>query len=282
VCAFKPTYGRISVAGVQPLAPSLDHIGVMANCVWDLAAVFQLVAGDDFRDHTAATLPVPDCTRRVDKELAQEAPVRTTFDVPSTFFEPKLSSEVSAFMGRVTADVKSLTYLQGWYHAVALPAQFHDVHRLHRLLMAVEAAQTHAERLERHPGDYPARITELVQDGLRTNAVDYRQARLDRDDLEGQCQNLCAPTPLLMPATLDVPPVADTTGDPWCNSPWSFLGFPVVTVPAGWSNGGLPLGVQIIDANWNEEHLLARAAHLERAFRDENPICPRRLPPVPE
>src|SRR3984957_905499 len=45
VCSFKPTYGRVSLAGVVPLAPSLDHVGVMANCVRDLAILFQTISG---------------------------------------------------------------------------------------------------------------------------------------------------------------------------------------------------------------------------------------------
>jgi aspartyl-tRNA(Asn)/glutamyl-tRNA(Gln) amidotransferase subunit A len=47
VCSIKPTYGRVSVDGVMPLAPSMDHVGVMANCVRDLAVVFKSIAGAD-------------------------------------------------------------------------------------------------------------------------------------------------------------------------------------------------------------------------------------------
>ncbi|MCI0704838.1 MAG: amidase, partial [Planctomycetia bacterium] len=49
VYSLKPTYGRVSVDGVLPLAPSMDHVGVMANCVRDLAILFQAIAGPDER-----------------------------------------------------------------------------------------------------------------------------------------------------------------------------------------------------------------------------------------
>src|SRR5258707_4504247 len=45
VLSLKATYGRVSAKGVLPLAPHLDHVGVMANCVRDLAIVFEVIAG---------------------------------------------------------------------------------------------------------------------------------------------------------------------------------------------------------------------------------------------
>src|SRR2546423_11282166 len=63
VCSIKPTHGLVSVDGVMPLAPSLDHIGVMANCVRDLALVLQVIAGTDDLEwkpyHYAADIDIP-------------------------------------------------------------------------------------------------------------------------------------------------------------------------------------------------------------------------------
>src|SRR3954468_20117419 len=60
VYGLKPSYGRVSVDGVLPLAPSLDHVGALANCVRDLAMVFQAVAGPDDRDPASADYTIPD------------------------------------------------------------------------------------------------------------------------------------------------------------------------------------------------------------------------------
>src|SRR5262245_2118078 len=62
VYSLKPSYGRVSVDGVLPLAPSLDHIGVMANCVRDLAILLQPMAGlDERRGLMYGDVPIPDC-----------------------------------------------------------------------------------------------------------------------------------------------------------------------------------------------------------------------------
>jgi Asp-tRNA(Asn)/Glu-tRNA(Gln) amidotransferase A subunit family amidase len=287
VCSLKPTYGRVSVDGVLPLAPSLDHVGVMANCVRDLAVVFEAIAGDDRRDPASSSRPTPDCVRRVDQAVMPKSDeehnrlMRPGANVPTGYFTPVVSPEVLKFFDQRVRDFGSLADLDAFVRRMTLPAGFADVHRLHRLMMAVEAAQVHAARLARHPEDYPPRIRTLIEEGLRATAVEYREARLFRDYQDDDCANLFWPEPLLMPATIDLPPTPETTGDPWCNSPWSFLGVPTVSVPLGWSDDGLPMAVQYVGASWHEDGLLATAARVERVFVEQMKLCPRRLPPVP-
>src|SRR5438105_5696960 len=60
VAGCKPTYGRVSVDGVVPLAHSMDHPGPIAACVWDMATILQTIAGYDGRDPLASTRPVRD------------------------------------------------------------------------------------------------------------------------------------------------------------------------------------------------------------------------------
>ncbi len=281
VCSLKPTHGRVSVNGVLPLAPSLDHVGVMAGCVRDLAVVFEALAGADPHDFATVTRPVPACVRRIEQSLESRQLHRPGVNVPSDFFQPAVTAEISAFIEQRLRGIDSHAQLDGFHRSIALPTGFGQVHRVHRLLMAVEAAHVHSRRMTRHGDDYPIRIRGLIEEGQRVTAVEYRTARLFRDELESACEELFWPEPLLMPATLDTPPSPETTGDPWCNSPWSFLGVPTVSLPLGWSSEGLPMAVQLVGANWHEDGLLAIAARIERAFRDEAKL-PRRLPPVPD
>jgi Asp-tRNA(Asn)/Glu-tRNA(Gln) amidotransferase A subunit family amidase len=144
--------------------------------------------------------------------------------------------------------------------------------------MAVEAAGVHAERLRRRPDDYPPRIRELITEGLLVSATEQGQTERIQCDLQVSLTALCLPHPLLTPATLSAAPPAETTGDPWCNSPWSFLGLPTVSVPLGWTTDGLPLCIQLVGAEWREDYLLARAAWVEEVFRRDNVTKPRPLP----
>jgi Asp-tRNA(Asn)/Glu-tRNA(Gln) amidotransferase A subunit family amidase len=68
----------------------------------------------------------------------------------------------------------------------------------------------------------------------------------------------------------------ESTGDAAFNAPWSYCGFPTVTVPSGLTVDGLPLGFQLVDRYYNERHLLSAAAWCEKAFPfDRMPVTPR-------
>jgi aspartyl-tRNA(Asn)/glutamyl-tRNA(Gln) amidotransferase subunit A len=270
VCSIKPSYGRVSVDGVLPLAPSMDHVGVMANCVRDLAILFQVIAGPDpdGRWPFNGNAPVPECLApiaHVPTELNDSVRLAGMFEdlaAPGlwSLFADRLQIGRSNYFVRETA---------------VPPPGFAEVLAQHGLIMAVEAAQYHSARLAQHPDDYPPRIRGLIEEGLRASAVAYREARLHRDNLEWEInQMLSRGKFFLTPATTSLAPARDTTGNPAFNSPWSFTGQPTVSVPAGWSSDGLPFAVQLIGHSEREERLLTAAAWYERAFAFE----PRPLP----
>ncbi len=289
VYSLKPTYGRVSVVGVLPLAPSLDHVGVIANCVRDLAVVFQVIAGYDPGALITRTMPVPDCVSAIDRIIADvesesargEPQYRKTFLRPAQMFPDRLSREMTALMMSVERDLASLGDADAYIDRIVLPAEFSRIHQSHRVLMASGAATTHANRLDRHPEDYPPRICELIEEGLQIAADELLDAEFVQRELGDQISSFGLVSPFLTPATLDPAPSTETTGDAWCNSPWSFLGFPTVSVPLGWSDDGLPLAAQFIGADSGEMHLLAYAAWVEHVFRIDGVTKPYRLPPVP-
>jgi Asp-tRNA(Asn)/Glu-tRNA(Gln) amidotransferase A subunit family amidase len=286
VCSLKPTHGRISVDGVLPFAPSLDHIGVMANCVPDLAILFHIVAGYDPGALMTRARPVPDCVQSIDRELAEieaesrrgEPRNRKRFLRPAEMYPAHLHPEMARFMQNVERDLSSLAHADADVQAIVLPPEFGEIHHRHRQVMALEAAETHADRLRRHPDDYPPRIRGLITDGLVVSATELGRAEYIRRELEGVLSDAFWPHPLLTPATLGPAPTPETTGDPWCNSPWSFLGLPTVSVPLGWSSDGLPLAVQFVGGEYREDYLLARAAWVERVFRMDGVTEDRPLP----
>lgn len=288
VCALKPTYGRVSVDGVLPLAPSLDHVGVMANCVRDLAVVFQAIAGDDPRDKVSSNRPVPECVRHIDELREQKSKgergtwlTRPGFKVPVDFYSERVDATINTFMSKSLRDIVTLASSDAIAKEISLPVGFNQVHQYHRIIMAVEAATIHSTRRLLRPEEYPTEIGKLIQDGMAHSAHEYRTARLFRDQLDFDFTDLPGIEPLIMPSTVDLPPLADTTGNPWCNSPWSFIGVPVVTIPLGWSAEGFPMGIQFICNEWHEDTVLTRASMVEYAFQRENTYQSRGLPPVP-
>ena len=255
VCSLKPTWGRIRVDGVLPLASSLDHVGIMANGVRDLAVVFEVVAG-----------PAAACIRAVDTrpEKLKLYRLRERFDD----ITPDLAKIYSDAITKLSPDAPD-----DW----SLPAGFAEVGDAHLAIMATEAATVHTDRFQRRPEEYPAKIRELIELGRATSATQLHSATGLRHQLRRQFLAVLGDsTQFITPATRDTAPTPETTGSPMFNAPWSFLGFPTVSVPCGWSEQRLPGAVQLIARPGNEPRLLAAAASVEQRVK-----FPRRLPPLP-
>lgn len=247
VAGLKPTHGRVGLGGVVPLAPTMDHAGVIAGCVRDLALVFEAIALPAGTGH-GSVRPQPE-------EIVWLGGM----------FERLADGAVRALAGALRERHR--------FAPVTPPAEFADILRHHRVIMAVEAAAFHGERFRRHPEDYPPRITGLIEEGLACPAVAYHDARNARRAARAAVSALTRSHVLMTPATTTLPPPADTTGDPAFNSPWSFTGHPTVSLPAGWSEDGLPFCVQLIGAVGRETDLFALAARCEERFaRVERPV----------
>jgi aspartyl-tRNA(Asn)/glutamyl-tRNA(Gln) amidotransferase subunit A len=267
VAGCKPTFGRVSVAGVAPLAPSMDHVGPMGVCVRDLAIVLQVIAGPDPYDPGCAARAVPDYAARLagvppGERRGVSPPVPApALARPRGLFESLADPAVVRLMDRTAEAMRASG---ATVTDVALPAGFGEVLARHRTVMAVEAAAYHGPRLKRHPDDYPPHIRELLEEGLACPAPEYARCKAHQrqllQDMVGCLEGFDA---LLTPATTGPAPDAATTGDPAFNSPWSYTGLPTVSFPAGWSAEGLPLAVQFVGRPWGEADLLAVAAWCE-------------------
>jgi Asp-tRNA(Asn)/Glu-tRNA(Gln) amidotransferase A subunit family amidase len=259
VYSLKPTHGRVSVDGVLPLAPSMDHVGVMANCVRDLAILFRVIAGEG--------ADAEDCFREIDLTVSPDnkyPPVvkwlRGMFD---SLAEPAMREAMETLFRKPVAG-------RGEYGAViedfAPPPGFSNVLARHRIIMSVEAAEYHEQRLRRHPEDYPPRIRSLIEEGLRCPAIEYRRAVEERHDLANVLNASFRGAIMLTPASTGPAPDVSTTGDPAFNSPWSYTGLPTVSVPFAWTAEGLPMSIQLTGWRGGESRLLAEVAWLEAAI----------------
>jgi Asp-tRNA(Asn)/Glu-tRNA(Gln) amidotransferase A subunit family amidase len=267
VAGLKPTYGRVSAAGVVPLAASMDHPGPMARCVRDLAILLQVIAGRDPLDPTSSSIPVPDYVAR----LRGLTPPRLgrlhgLFDDLAEPVMRRFLDETATKLKGAGAEVRD----------VALPAAFSEVLPRHRVVMAVEAAAFHGGRLKAHPDDYGPCIRGLLEEGLNCPAPEYARTKEHQHRLSREMRSCIADVnALLCPATRGPAPAADTTGDPAFNSPWSYTGMPTVSFLAGRSPEELPLAIQLIGLPWAEDDLLAVAAWCEQVLAVE-----QREPPV--
>ena len=256
VAGLKPTYGRVGLAGVVPLAASMDHPGPMARCVRDLAILLQVIAGPDPLDPSAADAPVPDYTERIKQGCKQPRLGRLR-----GLFESRAEAVTREAMDRACDQLRAAGAVVS---DVGLPAAFTDVLARHRIVMAVESAKFHEARLRRHPEDYDPNIRSLVEEGLVCPATEYARTKEHQRRLKKEMEACFAGVDVLLtPAAPGPAPDAATTGDPAFNSPWSYTGLPTVCFPCARSPEGLPLGLQLVGRPWGEADLLAVAAWCE-------------------
>jgi aspartyl-tRNA(Asn)/glutamyl-tRNA(Gln) amidotransferase subunit A len=240
----------------------------MATCVYDLAILLETIAGPDERDlFSGGGQPVPSYTAALNEEKTPPRLARVR-----GLFEEMATSAIQHMMNQVTqrficegASVKE----------IALPASFGLVLPHHRTVMALEAAAFHGERLRRHPEDYQPEIRKLLQEGLSCSGMEYLRCkehqRQLKQDMAGCFEGVDA---ILAPATTEPAPDIRSTGNPAFNSPWSYTGLPVVSIPSGYDEDGMPLAIQLVGPAWSEAELLTAAAWCETALGREPKLPP--------
>jgi Asp-tRNA(Asn)/Glu-tRNA(Gln) amidotransferase A subunit family amidase len=242
VVGFKGTHGLISTEGVVPLAWSLDHVGVFARAVADVALTAGVLAGRPL----AAPAPRPPRLA-----LASELVDRAT---PETAATVRATAERLARAGATIEEVK-------------LPGSFAGVHAAGRGVLEVEASAYHEELYRTHAAAYRPRTRELIEGGLARPAVAYARAQRARLAFREEVMPLLAGHDALLSPTAPAPaPEGLATGDPWFCAPWSFAGVPACSLPTGVSAAGLPHAVQLVAAAERDAELLAVAAWCERVL----------------
>jgi aspartyl-tRNA(Asn)/glutamyl-tRNA(Gln) amidotransferase subunit A len=251
VYGLKPTYGGVSLEGVVPFAPSFDHGGMIGGSVRDLAHLIQPILP------ARGTLPGP-----ADYAAAIGQPIQKSLGLPGGFFDTQAEPAMAGPFGRMVEQLRG----KGWtIEPVPLPPAVADVPRYHRLIMSVEGLAFHRERWQRHPDDYPPKLTDLLREGLAVPATEYEAARRHHRELQAEMASRFPAriAAYLAPATQGPPPDPSTTGTPLFQAPWSYMGLPTVSLPFAWTDDGLPLCVQVAGPVLGEAELIGVAAALE-------------------
>jgi aspartyl-tRNA(Asn)/glutamyl-tRNA(Gln) amidotransferase subunit A len=266
VVGLKPTFGRVSRHGVHPLAWSLDHPGPMARTVRDVAVLFEAIAGPDPNDPTTVSTPaVPSAAAALDDARARETALRgLRVGVPDRYFTDGLDPEgAQAYREalRVLADLGCRV------EAVRLPEMFDAAMDAHEIIHHVEAASVHADTYRARPDDYGQKLRAIIEAGFHVPAPAYVRAQQIRTLFIEAMRALLRDTDVLATPSAPGPAPAGlgATGSPVYNKPFSFLGFPSLTVPCGFTRAGLPVGLQFAGRPFAEVTLLTVAAAYETA-----------------
>jgi aspartyl-tRNA(Asn)/glutamyl-tRNA(Gln) amidotransferase subunit A len=278
VTGLKTTVGRISRAGAMPLSQSLDTVGPLARTVEDCALLLGLMAGADPADPTCIGGAVPDymaATRESLKGL--------TIGVPAAFYVDDLDADTARILDETVATLQR----EG---AQVVPVELPDQRQLTaacQLVLAVEAAAFHKRWMIERPQDYGPQVLMRLQNGLAMPAVSYLEAMRWRGPaLAAHLAATAGVDAVLAPvAPAAAPTIAesDVGNSPDAEAmiqrltrftrPVNYLGLPSLSIPAGFTGTGLPVGMQLIGRPFDEATLLRAGAAFQRAT-DFHARCP--------
>ncbi len=261
IVGIKATYGRVSRAGVVTLSWSQDHCGPMTWTVEDTAYMLQAIAGYDAKDPTTSAAPVPDYSRSLREDVKG-----LTFGVPRHFFfdpHPNVSPEVVA---TVEKGLHALEELGANLEEVNIPS-LEYVRAANSVIMLSEAYAFHERNLKERPQDFGELVRARFRIGGLLSAGDYVQAQRCRQRIKREFADALRRVDLLVTPTMTQPAAAfegydptSTVRGPSFTAPFNVTGLPAISVPCGFTGGGLPVGMQIAGKPFDEPTVL-RAAY---------------------
>ena len=244
VVGYKPTSERISRAGVIPLSPTLDHVGVFASDVAGAALAASLLIGDWKAELLHSRKPV--------------------LGIPEGPYLERASEEMLAHFHNLCRRLREADFL---LKPVRVMPDFISIRERHYLITAAEAAQVHKDWFPRYRDVYHPKTVELLERGQAITSNQLQDALASREQLRSALTRLMETEQIdlwLSPAAPGPAPKGlDSTGDPVMNLPWTHAGLPAVNLPSGVNADGLPLGLQLTGRWLADEQLLSWAAQLE-------------------
>jgi amidase len=275
---LKPTWGRVSRAGIFPLAETMDHVGPMTRSAADAAAMLGAIAGADPDDPTAAQHPVPDYLAALEDGIQG---LRVGIDRALT------ESASDADMARVTADAAAvLAGCGATLCEIAVPA-LDAIVRDAVLLCAVEAAAAHEATFPARAAEYGPVLTGLLELGRKLDGLAVAKIHQRRREFGGRLAALLGEVDVLLLPAMDIAAptlayMAAHRNDAEARyarvrftAPFDMTGSPCLTLPGGQSGAGLPVGFQLVGRHFDEATLL-RAGHAFQQASDWH----RRRPPL--
>lgn len=261
VVGLKPGFGKVSTAGVFPLAPSMDTVGPMARTVSDVALAFNGVVGTE----PAAVLSKPPRIGLLDRLWRQD-------QVPS--------ADVVSVIDRVTAELAAHDCTMIERQVAPLSA----INVAGWVTLHVEALALHRTRLIERADLYGPALRSMLATGGFLSMDDYLQAQKLRNDLTTLVDEALAGTDCLMTPVSGLPPcridnteALNALSDASVRMIANVTGHPALALPAGFSSDGLPIGIQLMGRKNGERELLAIGEWIEARLSGWSSA---RLPPL--
>ena len=261
IVGLKPTYGRVSTRGVFPLSWSLDHVGPICRNVTDTALMLETIAGYDDLDPTCVDWPSEHYSRTMlEKNEFRIGVVRRPF---FDDLDPEIETSMDAALQliiKIARDVEDVDL-------VAAPSN----------VQAPEVYAVHSKYFTKSPELYRRWMRERLEQAATVDTVAYVQDRLELERVRRSVNKIFSTVDLLVTPTTPVPPITideasempqpPLPGEVWLRNtrPFNAYGLPTISIPCGFTSGGLPIGLQIAGPRFGEGKVLAFAHAFEQA-----------------
>ncbi|MBB1040218.1 MULTISPECIES: amidase [unclassified Dietzia] len=283
---IKPTYGRAPRVGVASLSWSLDHVGPLTRNVREAALVMAAMSGYDRRDPASVNRPVPDWTPDLGGSVEG-----TRIGIPTNFYNERVQTEIwEASM----AAAHVLEGLGAELVEVEIPLADKVLSTAWTIMLA-EAGAYHQEALRETPDLFTDEVRTLLEVGEGVLATSYINALRTRTLMQQGWREMYADIDVLLAPTLPGPAVgADDPVFEWAPddiegattaysrvcAPGNLTGLPALSMPVGYStDGGLPLGAQVIGKPFCEGDVLRVASVYETATDHIGTLAPLKRAP---
>jgi len=260
---LKPSWGRVSRAGVFALAESLDHIGPMCRSALDAAIVLGVIAGADDDDPTAAPHIVADYAGAVSSGVKGRR-----LGVPKNLLGLDGDAQRAFEGARATLERAGATLVD-----VILPP-FDEAALKWLQICAVEAALAHEATFPSRRAEYGPEFAGLLEIGHGLSALELARLQLLRARVAGQIERLLSSVDLLLVPAMGAAPSLKTiatrtpetiTARLRYTAPFDMSGHPTLTLPGGMTADGVPVGFQIVGRHFAEAEILAAGHAFQQA-----------------
>ncbi|HUE40123.1 MAG TPA: amidase, partial [Candidatus Binatia bacterium] len=253
---LKPTYGRVSKAGVFPLSFIFDHPGPIARTVEDAAIVLDAIAGYDPADPVSVRVPVEPYARALGRGAKG-----MRVGVARGYFFDGLDADVAGAMETALATLRELG---AEVRDLQLPSAEGAIMPLFHLILA-EAQHIHADRLKTAPGDFGADVMNILSQAapptrelMAALGETYKLTTAYRQALEA-VDVMVTPTTPVAAVNIGQETVRRGTTDEAsifalirCTAPFNATHLPALALPCGFSKQGLPISLQIVGRPFDE------------------------------
>jgi Asp-tRNA(Asn)/Glu-tRNA(Gln) amidotransferase A subunit family amidase len=243
ILGFKPSFGRIPLDGVIPFSAAADHVGVFTRDIQTMVQACAVLCDNWMLGSPKKAKPV--------------------IGVPhENFLQQADTIVLDAFESQIEQYIKAGFSIK----RINMLDDIEQINKQHKQMVAREFARVHEQWYSDYGDLYGHHAKELIKEGLGVSNTEYQNAydgRIPfRDDVltamdVNQIDMMASPS-TMTPPTLGI----DSTGSPIMNLPWTYAGLPTLTIPAGFTDDGLPLGTQLTGKYDKDEDLLGFAAQM--------------------